>query len=114
MRKWLIGGGVILALGSGFGFGTISSYVHVAWALAGGGRLGVGNDARYNKSVCFETFPFPDATPDQQAKTRAITERLDAHRKRQQSQHPELTLTGMYNVLEEIRSGEQLNAKERF
>ncbi|WP_369690176.1 hypothetical protein [Ectopseudomonas oleovorans] len=31
--------------------------------MAAGGRLGVGNDPRYNKTRCFETFPFPDAPP---------------------------------------------------
>lgn len=93
--------------------GILSSRLHVVWALAAGGRLGVGNDPRYNKTRCFETFPFPDATPEQQAQIRDQAERLDAHRKRQQAQHPELTLTGMYNVLEKIRSGEQLNAKDK-
>ena len=39
--------------------GVLSSRIHVTWALAAGGRLGVGNDPRYNKTVCFETFPFP-------------------------------------------------------
>ena len=40
-------------------------------------------------------------------------EQLDAHRKRQQAAHPELTITGMHNVLEKLRSGEALNAKEK-
>jgi hypothetical protein len=31
---------------------------------------------------------------------------LDAHRKRVQAQHPGLTLTGMYNVLEKLRAGD--------
>ena len=31
-------------------------------------------------------------------------EELDAHRKRVQAQHPGLTLTGMYNVLEKLRA----------
>lgn len=35
---------------------------------------------------------------------RALAEALDAHRKRVQAQHPGLTLTGMYNVLEKLRS----------
>ena len=30
-----------------------------------------------------------------------------------QAQHPGLTLTGMYNVLEKLRAGEALNAKEK-
>lgn len=93
--------------------GVVSSRPHSAWALAAGGRLGVGNDPRYNKTRCFETFPFPDATPEQQAQIRDLAERLDAHRKRQQAQHPELTLTGMYNVLEKLRAGEPLTAKDK-
>ena len=93
--------------------GVLSSRVHVAWALAAGGRLGVGNDPRYNKTRCFETFPFPQIPPEQQALIRGLAERLDAHRKRQQAQHPELTMTGMYNVLEKLRAGVELNVKEK-
>lgn len=93
--------------------GILSSRIHIAWALAAGGRLGVGNDPRYNKTRCFETFPFPDASAEQQEKIRDLAERLDAHRKRQQEQHPTLTLTGMYNVLEKLRSEEPLTAKEK-
>lgn len=44
---------------------------------------------------------------------RELGERLDAHRKKQQSLHPDLTLTGMYNVLEKLRSGHPLTAKEK-
>ncbi|WP_339732337.1 type IIL restriction-modification enzyme MmeI [uncultured Pseudomonas sp.] len=93
--------------------GILSGRLHCIWAMAAGGQMGVGNDPVYNKSRCFETFPFPDATPEQQAQIRDQAERLDTHRKRQQAQHPELTLTGMYNVLEKIRSGEPLNAKDK-
>ncbi|WP_442482736.1 hypothetical protein [Aeoliella sp. SH292] len=42
-----------------------------------------------------------------------LGEQLDAHRKRQQQLHPKLTMTGMYNVLEKLRSEEALSAKER-
>jgi len=46
-------------------FGILSSRFHVAWALAAGGRLGIGNDPRYNSTRCFEPFPFPAGlTPD--------------------------------------------------
>ena len=44
---------------------------------------------------------------------RQLGEQLDAHRKRQQAAHPGLTITGMYNVLEKLRSGEVLTAKEK-
>jgi hypothetical protein len=83
------------------------------WSLAAGGRLGVGNDPRYNKTRCFETFPFPDATDVQKAAIRELAKQLDAHRKRQQALHPRLTLTDMYNVLEKLHAGEPLTAKEK-
>lgn len=62
---------------------------------------------------CFDPFPFPVCSDDQKARIRALGESLDAHRKRQQALHPDLTITGMYNVLEKLRSGEALTAKER-
>ncbi|MDX9700463.1 MAG: class I SAM-dependent DNA methyltransferase [Rhodocyclaceae bacterium] len=93
--------------------GVLSSRIHVVWALAAGGRLGVGNDPRYNKTRCFETFPFPDSTPEQAARIRDLAEQLDAHRKRQQALHPALTLTGMYNVLEKLRAEAPLSAKDK-
>lgn len=93
--------------------GVLSSRIHVAWALAAGGRLGVGNDPRYNKTRCFETFPFPVLNDEQATKIGTLAERIDAHRKRQQAAHPSLTLTGMYNVLEKLRAGEALTDKEK-
>ena len=87
--------------------------MHVAWALAAGGRLGVGNDPRYNKTRCFDTFPFPAPTPAQADAIRQLAEQIDAHRKRQQAAHPGLALTGLYNVLEKLRSGEALGAKDK-
>ncbi len=93
-------------------FGVLSSRAHIIWGLSSGGTL--EDRPRYNKSVCFETFPFPDATPEQQEKIRTLAERLDAHRKQQQAQFPELTLTGMYNVLEKIRAGDALSDKEKL
>lgn len=93
--------------------GVLSSRVSTTWALAAGGRMGVGNDPVYNNTRCFLPFPFPDASESSVALIRSLGERLDAHRKRQQGQHPELTLTNMYNVLEKLRSGEGLSKKER-
>lgn len=108
------GGMTVIALEDAFFLGVLSSRVHVVWALAAGGRLGVGNDPRYNKTRCFDPFPFPVATEPQQARIRKLGEQLDSHRKRQQAAHPELTITGMYNVLEKLRNGEALNEKERI
>lgn len=105
----------IVAIGSddSFVLGILSSRFHSYWALAAGGRMGIGNDPRYNNSACFETFPFPAATEEQKAQIRFIAEALDAHRKQRQALHPTLTITDMYNVLEKLRSGQALTAKEQ-
>ncbi|HEV7278776.1 MAG TPA: hypothetical protein VGN57_01080 [Pirellulaceae bacterium] len=65
------------------------------------------------KSACFDKFPFPDPDEATKQRIRELGEQLDAHRKRQQELHPTLTMTGMYNVLEKLRSGEPLNKKEQ-
>lgn len=93
--------------------GVMSSRIHVVWALAAGGRLGVGDDPRYNKAKCFDTLPFPDADEVTRRRVRALAERPDAHRKARQAAHPDLTITGMYNVLAKLRSGEPLTDNER-
>jgi len=104
---------IALAIDDSFFVGVMSSRIHVMWSLAAGGRLGVGNDPVYVKTACFDPFPFPAATDAQKQKIRELGEALDAHRKQQQAAHPGLTITGMYNVLEKLRSGEALTAKEK-
>ncbi len=105
---------IAIADADAFVLGILSSSIHVTWAIASGSWLGVGNDSVYAKSRCFEPFPFPalEESPLKQ-RIRDLGERLDSHRKRQQEQHPGLTLTGMYNVLEQLRSGEPLTTKEK-
>jgi hypothetical protein len=102
---------VNIASADAYHFGVLSSKVHVNWALAAGGTL--EDRPRYNKTRCFDTFPFPNCTEAQKEAIRAVAERLDAHRKRQQALAPWLTLTEMYNVLEKLKSGEELTAEER-
>jgi hypothetical protein len=104
---------VTIAFDDAYFLGVLSSRIHVTWSLATGGRLGVGNDPRYNTSRCFETFPFPDCSEGQMQRIRELGEALDAHRKRQQAQHPRLTITEMYNVLARLSAGEALNERER-
>jgi hypothetical protein len=88
----------------------LSSRLHLVWALAAGGTL--EDRPVYNKTRCFDAFPFPVASEVHWARIREFGEQLDSHRKRQQSLHAGLTITGMYNVLEKLRSGEALTAKE--
>ncbi len=107
---------IAIALSDAVNLGVLSSRVHVQWALAAGGRLGVGNDPRYNKTRCFEPFPFPNLSlqPTVAADLATTAEELDAHRKGQQAAHPTLTLTDMYNVLDALRLGRTLTAKEKL
>jgi hypothetical protein len=79
---------------------VLSSQPHLKWTLSNCAWMGVGNDARYILSSCFNPFPFPAELPpalDQ------LGEELDAHRKRQLEAHDSLTMTRMYNVLERVR-----------
>jgi hypothetical protein len=104
---------VNIAISDAYSLGVLSSRIHVTWALASGGHLGVGNDPVYVKTRCFDPFPFPDASEAEKLVIREIAERLDAHRKRQQKLHPAVTITEMYNVLEKIRASESLTIEDR-
>jgi hypothetical protein len=101
---------IVIALDDAFHLGVLSSRIHVVFALAAGGTL--EDRPVYNKSRCFDPFPFPACDEAAKARIRALGEELDAHRKRVQAQHPGLSLTAMYNVLEALRAGRALSAKE--
>ncbi len=102
-----------IAVDDAFFLGILSSRAHVTWAVKAGAFLGVGNDPNYNHSDCFEPFPFPACSDELKQRIRDLGEELDAHRKQRQAEHPDLTITGMYNVLEKLLSGESLTAKEK-
>jgi hypothetical protein len=104
---------VNFGLDDAFFMGVLSSRAHLVWALAAGGRLGVGDDPRYNKTRCFDPFAFPATSEPIKNRIRKLAQALDAHRKKQQAAHPDLTITGMYNVREKLRSGEKLSEKEK-
>ncbi len=104
---------VTISLDDSYFLGILSSKAHVQWALVAGGRLGMGNDPVYTKTYCFDRFPFPDSNPAQKQTIRELGERLDSHRKRVQTTHPEVTITGMYNLLEKLRQGEPLDDKDK-
>lgn len=96
---------VAIATEDAFILGVLSSRIHVEWSLRAGGWLGVGNDPVYVKSRCFDPFPFPTTDDLQKQRIRALAEGLDDHRKRVLAEHPHLTLTGLYNILEKLRAG---------
>lgn len=103
---------VVIGTSDAFVLGVLSSRLHGVWALRAGGWLGIGNDPVYVKSRIFDPFPFPITTNAQKDAIRALAEELDAHRKRVLAQHAHLTLTGLYNVLEELRAGAKPDALE--
>src|SRR5690606_31903771 len=67
---------VCIALAESFALGVLSSRAHVEWALAAGSRVGIGNDPRYNNSLCFDPFPFPDPPPELRQRIADVAERL--------------------------------------
>jgi hypothetical protein len=104
---------VCFGLDDAYCLGVLSSRIHVAWALASGGTL--EDRPVYNISRCFDPFPFPVATPEQQARIRDLAEQIDAHRKRVLEAHDDLTLTGLYNVMVKVGAGDTaLTAKEKL
>jgi len=105
---------VCIASDDAFFLGVLSSQIHLFWTTANAGSLGAYKGAvRYFKSVCFDPFPFPDATPAQRAAIAEIAEALDAHRKVRLAAHPHLTLTALYNCLEALRANRKLTDAER-
>ncbi|MCP5390313.1 MAG: class I SAM-dependent DNA methyltransferase [Sphingomonadaceae bacterium] len=103
---------VCIALDDAFHLGVLSSRISVLWALEAGGTL--EDRPRYNKTACFDRFPFPaDVSEPLKDKVRAEAEALDALRKRVLAEHEDLTLTKLYNVLETLREGRKLTDAER-
>ncbi len=103
---------IAIASNVAYHLGVVSSRLHITWALRAGGWLGVGNDLQYSKSRCFDPFPFPDSDETLETKIAYLAETLDSHRKRVQAEHPDITLTEMYNVLEALRVGRSLTSRE--
>lgn len=96
---------VAIASDDAFTLGVLTSQAHQTWYIGNAGKLGVyERDVVYAKSLCFDPFPFPDANEKQRARIRDLGERLDKHRKDVMASHKQLTMTGMYNVLEKVRA----------
>src|SRR4051794_2868829 len=102
---------VCIALSDGYSLGILSSHIHVAWALAAGGTL--EDRPRYNKTRCFDPFPFPEPTEQKKAEFAALAEELDEHRKLVFTENSnDLTLTDLYNVLDARQQARTLTPKE--
>jgi hypothetical protein len=72
-------------------FGILLSKVHMAWARAVGG--GLETRIRYSASICYNTFPIPDLTKEQeQTITMHVGNVLEEREK-----HPEKTMAQLYD-----------------
>lgn len=61
-------------------FGTMQSTIHRAWALCQGTQL--EDRPRYTPTTCFETFPFPRATAEQETAVATAAKDLNELRER--------------------------------
>lgn len=98
---------IVFARDDDYFFGVLHSRIHEIWALQQGTQL--ESRPRYTPTTCFETFPFPQPTPEQRE---AIAEAAaDLNRLREEWLNPapvgglrlgdkelkKLTLTNLYN-----------------
>lgn len=91
---------VVVASADPFHLGVLSSRVHTEWALEKGGTL--EDRPRWSKTLVFDPFPFPDRSDA----VAAVAERLDQTRRTALAENPALTMTGLYNLVEEVRTGD--------
>ena len=94
---------IVIALSDAFVLGILQSHAFAVWFANTSSTL--EDRPRFINSRCFDPFPFPNGDGLRGESLRAIAEDLDSHRKRVLSDHPHLTLTGLYNVLEKLRAG---------
>jgi len=83
----------------------------VTWSLAAGGTL--EDRPRYQKVLCFDPFPFPNPDPETRSLIRDRAERIEQHRTEAMERDDTVTITGMYNVVEALRAGRELTAREQ-
>jgi hypothetical protein len=104
---------MLIAIGtdSGFHLGVLSSSVNMMWVAVKNGSLGV--TPRYNKTICFDPFPFPDATAEHRAAIAELAEELDETRKVALAEVPGLTMTEIYNLREKLLSGAALSRADQ-
>ena len=103
---------IAIALDDAWLLGVLESRVHKVWASPEANGSLLEDRPVYNKSTCFDTFPFPDANDERKLIIRALSESLDAHRKN--AQRRGVTITGMYNLLAKLRAGDAFSPQERI
>lgn len=72
---------IVFARSDDYFFGVLHSRVHEVWARAQGTQLRERESGfRYTPTTCFETFPFPHPTPEQEAAIAEAAKELDTLR----------------------------------
>jgi hypothetical protein len=105
---------ICIANDDAFCLGVVQSLPHMYWYLANAGMMGVyDRPAVYVKTSGFDPFPFPDASEAQRLAIGDLAEELDATRKDVLAEHPDLTLTGLYNLREKLTRGEAFSPVEQ-
>jgi hypothetical protein len=102
---------VTFAVSDSWILAVLQSVFHRFWSESSSGTL--EDRDRYNQSVTFRTFPFPDATPEQRAKIAELADELDVTRKTALAETDKLTMTELYNLREKLRSGAPMDDKEQ-
>ncbi|MCD0175828.1 class I SAM-dependent DNA methyltransferase [Deinococcus sp. 14RED07] len=93
---------VAIARDDDFTFGVLASTIHRFWALKQGTAL--EDRPRYTPSTCFETFPFPHPTDEQQAAVEKWSRFVVTMREHLLAQDAKATLTGLYNDVVRLRA----------
>lgn len=98
---------VAIARDDDYSFGVLHSRIHELWARSKGTQLREAESGfRYTPTSTFETFPFPEPTPEQEEKIADAARRLDALRQGWLNPPPDSvsptelkrrTLTNLYN-----------------
>jgi type II restriction/modification system DNA methylase subunit YeeA len=95
---------IVFARNDDYTFGVLHSRIHELWALATGSQL--ESRPTYTPTTTFETFPFPEPTPDQRETIAEAAKRLNELRERWMnppegsigpSELKQRTLTNLYN-----------------
>jgi hypothetical protein len=94
----------VVASDDPFVLGVLLSLAHRSWALALGGRQGVGNDPRYNGRACFSTFPFPDPPLPLRTAIAELALELDTRRKLLRREDPSWTLAKIHARLDAMQA----------
>ncbi|MHB1329876.1 MAG: DNA methyltransferase, partial [Gemmatimonadales bacterium] len=102
---------VAVALDDSFSYGVLLSSTHTLWSLRASGTL--EDRPRYNKSLAFDAFPFPDPVSHKRERVGQIAEQIDVHRRAALARDDRVTMTGLYNIIEKNRTGVPLSVKER-